>query len=273
MNKLQKHLSTCLIAAAALLVGASPAWAQVTLGKASNFAVLSAAPGHGGAVTCTNSIINGDVGSSGLKASVTQTNCTINGAIVAPVSAQVVSDFNTAYGKYTDANFPCTGLLNTAYTGQTVTLTPGVYCNTAAVTFTDSTLILDGQGDANAVWIFRIGTAGTGALTGTNFTVEFKNAVGQPCNVTWWVAQAVTMTTSGFQGTILAGAAITMTGLAGSTTPFNGNALSKAAVTLTDVTVNGCDATRGGKSKSKCNQGVGNGPEGCDPGRKGGNKL
>jgi hypothetical protein len=60
-----------------------------------------------------------------------------------------------------------------------------------------------------------------------------------------------------------------MTGLAGTTTPLNGDALAKAAVTLTDVTVTvtGCKASGGGKSQSKCNQGVGNGPEGCDPGK------
>lgn len=264
MNHLQKYLSTCLLATAALLVGAS-AWAQSvpSLGSASNFAVLSAAPNGGGAVTCTNSTITGDVGSSGARASVTRTKCTISGAVVAPVSAQVLTDFNTAYDQY--ALVSCTETLNSAYTGETVTLTPGVYCNTAGVTFTDSTLILDAQGDANAVWIFKIGTGGTGALTGTNFTVVMANG-GEACNVYWWVAEAVTMTTSGFQGTILAGAAITMTGLAGSTTPFNGDALAKAAVTLTDVTVTGCEAAGGGKSKSKCNQGVGNGPEGCDPG-------
>jgi len=76
------------------------------------------------------------------------------------------------------------------------------------------------------------------------------------------------MTTSGFQGTILAGAAITATGTAGSPpTPFVGRALAKAAVTLTDVAFVGCESSsRGGKSKSKCNQGVGNGPENCDPG-------
>ena len=134
------------------------------------------------------------------------------------------------------------------------------------MTFTDTTLTLDGQGDANAVWIFKIGTGGTGALTGTNFSVVMANG-GEPCNVYWWVAQAVTMTTSGFQGTILAGAAITMTGLAGTTTPFNGDALAKAAVTLTNVAVTACKASVGpGNSRSKCNQGVGNGPEGCDPG-------
>ena len=262
MNYLQKYLSTCLLATAALLGGVSPAWAQVSLGTASNFAVLSATSPSGGAVTCTDSTITGNVGSSGVRASVVQTRCTINGAIVAPVTAQVVADFNTAYGKYADIQ--CTGSLATAYTGATLTLTPGVYCNTAAVTFTDTTLILDGQGNANAVWIFKIGTGGTGALTGTNFSVVMTNG-GQPCNVTWWVAEAATMTTSSFQGTILAGAAITVTGLAGTTTPFNGNALAKAAVTLTDVTLASC-GTSAVTPLKHCNQGVGNGPELCDPG-------
>lgn len=266
MNQLQRSLSSCLLAVTALLGSTSPAGAAVapTLGAASNFAVLSAAFGGTGAVTCTNSGITGNVGSSGLPASVTQTGCTITGAVFAPVSTQVLVDFNAAYGQY--ANIPCTGSLNAAYTNTTLTLAPGVYCSTAAVTFTDTTLTLDGQGDPNATWIFRIGTGGTGALTGTNFSVVFTNG-GQPCNVYWWVAEAATMTTSAFQGTVLAGAAITMTGLAGNTTPFNGNALAKGAVTLTGVTVNACKASGDhGTPRSKCNQGVGNGPEGCDPG-------
>jgi Ice-binding-like len=281
MNHLQKHFSASLIALAALLSTAPMAWAATAplLGTASNFAVLSAAPGGGGAVTCTDSVVNGDVGSSGAMASVVQTNCTINGAIIAPVSANVLKDFNTAYDQY--ANIACTGTLDTAYTNATLTLTPGVYCNDAAVTFTDSTLTLDGQGNANATWIFKIGTGGTGALTGTNFTVNMANS-GDPCNVSWWVAEASTMTTSGFQGTILAGAAITLTGLAGTATPFNGDILAKAAITMTDVTVTGCvgkghkghdgdhDGDNDGhghdKDHKKCNQGVGNGSEGCDPG-------
>ncbi|MBK6613731.1 ice-binding family protein [Ottowia sp.] len=177
---------------------------------------------------------------------------------------QALADFNAAYDQY--ANIPCTGTLNAAYTNAALTLAPGVYCSAAAVTFTDTTLTLDGQGDPDATWIFKVGTGGTGALTGTNLSVVMTNG-GEPCNVYWWVAEAVTMTTSAFQGTLLAGAAITMTGLAGNTTPFNGNALSKAAVTLTGVTVAGCKAPAGpGKPRGKCNQGVGNGPEGCDPG-------
>jgi hypothetical protein len=246
-----------------------------SLGSAGSFAVLSAAPGGGGAVTCTNSTVYGDVGSSGDQASVTHNNCTITGAIIAPVSAKVLKDFNSAYDQY--AAISCTGSLATAYTNTTLTLTPGVYCNTAGVTFTNTTLFLNSQGDANAVWIFKIGTGGTGALTGTNFSVVMTGGGdGQPlplpCNVYWWVAQAATMTTttvttSGFQGTILAGAAITITGLAGTptTTTFNGDALAKAAVTLTDVILTGCEQA-GHTTGSGCNQGVGNGPEGCDPG-------
>jgi hypothetical protein len=236
------------------------------LGSASNFAVLSAAPDALGAVTCTTSTVNGDVGSSGPMTSVTQTLCTITGAVIAPVSDEVLADFNDAYDAY--AAIDCTGSLDTAYTGQTLTLTPGVYCNDAAVTFTDSTLTLDGQGDANAVWIFKIGTLGTGALTGTNFSVVMAGE-GDPCNVSWWVAEAATMTTSGFQGTILAGAAITVTGLAGTPTPFNGDVLAKAAVTLTDVTLTGCKGDDGGDHgcKDGKGKGKGHGQDCCDDGK------
>jgi hypothetical protein len=235
---------------------ASAAQAPVALGTAGNFTVLSAAPNAGGAVTLTNSAVIGNVGSSGLMASVVLTDSTISGTVIAPVSAQVLADFNNSYDQY--AAIPCTGSLDTAYTGATLTLTPGVYCNVAAVTFTNTTLTLNGS--STDTWIFKIGANGTGALTGTNFSVVMEGG-GVPCNVYWWVAQAATLTDSNFQGTILAGAAITITG-----GTFNGDALAKAAVTMTGAVITGCKATGGGKSQSKCNQGVGNGPEGCDPG-------
>ena len=114
---------------------------------------------------------------------------------------------------------------------------------------------------STSVWI----TSGTGALTGTHFSVVMAPGASA-CNVTWWVAEAATMTTSSFQGTILAGAAITATGVA-PTSPFEGRALAKAGVTLTNVAFLGCTGgSIGGTAKPKCNQGVGNGPEGCDPG-------
>ena len=255
----KKYLS---LGIAALLVGASPAFAvsppAPSLGTASNFAVLSAAPGGLGAVTCTDSTITGDVGSSGQPASVVQTNCTISGAIIAPVSAQVLTDFNSAYAAL--AGQSCDRFLTGTLAG--VTLAPGVYCFSAAATLT-GTLTL--AGSSTDTWLFKIGTSGTGALTGTDFSVVMANGASA-CNVTWWVAEAATMTTSDFKGTILAGAAITSTGVA-PTSPYEGRALAKAAVTLTNVAFVGCTSgSIGGTAKRKCNQGVGNGPEGCDPG-------
>src|SRR5438270_4739871 len=246
---------------------------SASLGSASNFAVLSAAPGGLGAVTCTGTTITGDVGSSGPPVSVVQTGCIINGSVVAPVSAQVLSDFSSAYTAV--GNMACDRVLTGTLAG--VTLSPGVYCFPAAATLT-GTLTLNGP--STGTWVFKVGTSGTGALTGTNFSVVMAGG-GNPCNVTWWVSQAATMTTSNFIGTILAGAAITTTsGTAGS---FNGRALSKAAVTFTGGTLMGCtggsigggggdgdgddgegdhdhDHDRDHK-KHKCNQGIGNGPE------------
>jgi len=130
------------------------------------------------------------------------------------------------------------------------------------------------NGPADGVWIFKVGTGGTGALTGTGFSVVMAgDAAGTDCpNVYWWVAQDATLTASNFQGTILAGADITVTG-----GTFNGEALAggagttsvpTGAVTLTNSTIHACPPAGGNvvHIKLKCNQGVGNGPEGCDPG-------
>jgi hypothetical protein len=237
-----------------------------SLGAASNFAVLSAAPGGGGAVTCVNTppptTIIGDVGSSGLPASVVNGGCTITGSVVAPVSAQVVADFNSAYAAL--ASQQCTQtFLQEAYTDENLSVNSGVICFPNGVTFTDATLTLNGNGP----WLFLVGGSGigSGALTGTNFNVVMPDGTN-PCDVTWWVRAGATMTTSQFIGTILAGAAITVT--SGGTGTFHGRALAKAAVTITGGTLTGCTggSLSGGNAKAKCNQGVGNGPEGCDPG-------
>lgn len=98
-------------------------------------------------------------------------------------------------------------------------------------------------------------------------------AEGTPCpNVYWWVAQGATLTTSFFQGTILAGADITLTGTTSHGDLLAGGAgttsVPTGAVTLTNSTVTFCPPAGGTvvHIKTKCNQGVGNGPEGCDPG-------
>ena len=53
-------------------------------------------------------------------------------------------------------------------------------------------------------------TTGTGDLTGTSFTVIMAGGA-LPCNVTWWVRQAATMTDSFLKGTVIAGTGVTVT--------------------------------------------------------------
>jgi hypothetical protein len=250
--------------------------------SASNFAVLANAE-----VTCTRGTITGDVGTflATPTGKVTQKEgCLINGTVHVG-DAAAISAYNAFLAEYDDvANTRCTGSLNTAYTDEAFTLRPGVYCNAADVTFTRTTLTLDGRGNQNAVWIFKIGTGGTGALTGTDLSVIWTGA--NPCNVTWWTAQGATLTDDQagvphpFVGTILAGAAITTTGTNTAGVPadhlsFTGDAFAKADVTMTDTDLVGCEGGKrngngDGKDKDKdkdnCNQGVGNGREDCDPG-------
>ena len=273
MKSCQKYFSTCLLA---LLTQA--AFAQVDLGAASDFALLSAPSGvarpggtaaqgtaaAAGAVTCTDSTITGNVGSTGLTASVTLTCAPLagTGVIIAPVPTGVLTDFYAAYDavKAVACDETLTGTLD----GRN--LTPGVYCFDAAAVLTGTLTLV---GPSTGTWIFKIGAGGTGgALTATDFTVAMA---GDACNVTWWSDAATTITRGDFKGSVLAGAAFTATGTATTGSTFTGQALAgrssvTAGVTVTDMVVTGCVGGGGGKAKSKCNQGVGNGPENCDPG-------
>jgi hypothetical protein len=198
---------------------------STSFGTAGSFAVLATT-----AVTCTDTTILGNVGVSPSGA-ITQTSCPVTGTIDTndSVSAQAMADFLLAYTAF--QAMPCTRTLTTL---DGLTLSPGVYCFDAAVTSTGGVLTLNGP--ATGTWIFKVGTLGTGALTGTGFSVVTPNGTPPACNsVYWWVAEAATMTDSQFVGTILAGAAITLT-----RGTFNGDAFSKAAVTITGDAVTGC---------------------------------
>src|SRR5712671_1466672 len=201
-----------------------PSTSAPSVGAAGNFAVLA-----GTAVTCTNGTITGNVGVSPGTA-IAQTSCPVTGTINSGNAAavQANSDFFIAYD-----TFKALACDRTLTTFDSQTLSPGVYCVDAAATFTDAVLTL--AGPANGLWIFKVGTLGTGALTGTRFSVVTPSGT-PPCNnVYWWVKQAATMTDSKFVGTILAGAAISMT-----RGTFNGDAFAKAAVTITGTAVTAC---------------------------------
>ncbi len=217
---------------------------------ASNFAVLA-----NQAVTCTDGSIIGDVGTFQAKptGSVTLTSCPVTGTVHVGdgVAKQAYKAFLAAYAALAPQVGQCDQAHTLTGTLAAQTLTPGTYCISSVAK--TGTLTLSGGGS----YVFLV----SGALTGTNFNVVLANGA-QACDVTWLTTAEATLTTSNFVGTILSGAAITLSG-----GTFHGNAYAKADVTITGTAVTGCEGgKRNGNDRDKCNQGVGNGPEGCDPG-------
>ena len=213
-----------------------------------------AIPGNGGKlavlggtnVTCiAPGVITGDVGVSpgGAVPFTNTTGCTIARTVhVTDVAAlrshRLPQCVRGAQGQPAHAVYP--DHLDCCLHGQcaaTGPLPPGVYCFPAAVTFTDTTLTLDGATNPNGIWIFKVGAA----LTGSGFKVVMANG-GQACNVFWAVDAAATWSTSTlpplFQGNILAGdpinGSIAITGGA-----LIGRALANVALTMTNTNVNG----------------------------------
>jgi hypothetical protein len=225
----------------AMLAGVWPLAAQAA-GGAADFAVLASGTG----LTCTNATVDGPVGvTTGTPVTLTPPNC----AFTVQNADGAYADFRKIYGGIANNLFPCQ-ILSGTLAGQS--LGTGVYCFPAAAALT-GTLTLTGTGP----WLFEIGTTG-GALTTTNFTVVGSN----PCNAFWWVQADVTTTDSTLQGTILGGGDITLT-----RTSIDGRAWATGAMTMTGPGNNifGCNGA-GTVARHHCNQGVGNGPEGCDPG-------
>lgn len=265
----------------------SPAGASALKHTAAVAPAPAPAPGYAvlanAAATCTSGAIAGDVGTflAPPARAITLTSCPVTGAsnVGTAGAVQAYDSFLNTYAALAPQPLDvCTALTGTL---DGVTLAPGTYCFPAAATLTG---VLTLRGPANGTWLFRIGSGvpPTGALTGTNFSVVMAGGA-QACNVTWWVAEAatVTMTGTSFQGSILAGAAITLTG-----GTFLGNVWSKADVTVTGTSITGCASVvigggggGGGcedgdddgegdcdKDHDKCDQGHGNGSEDCDPG-------
>ena len=215
--------------------GTASAQTQVPLGTAEPFAVLA-----GTTVTNTGpSVITGDLGISpgsactGLPAPCTGggpgvVNGTIHSADATAAGAQ--ADLTAAY--LNAAGQPVTATVGTELGGTT--LGPGVYDSAAGDFGITGTLTLDGQGNPDAVFIFKtastlVTAAGPGAST-----VSLINGA-QACNVFWQVGSSATLgTNSVFAGNILALTAITATTGA----VVDGRLLARnAAVTLDTNTV------------------------------------
>lgn len=88
-----------------------------------------------------------------------------------------------------------------------LTLTPGLYKSTSGYDISGTNLILDAQGDADAVFIFQMATTLT---TSTGLGVTLTNGATAR-NVFWQVgSSAVFGTNSAFKGTVMADQAITL---------------------------------------------------------------
>jgi len=214
-----------------LLVAAQPAIAQISLGTAQTFGVLG-----GSAVTNTGATtVNGNVGvSPGSAVGGFPPGIIVGGATHSndAVAQQAQNDLTTAYNNI--ASTPCTVDL----TGQNLgglTLTPGVYCYSTSAQLTGA-LTLNALGNANALFLFKIGSTLT---TASGSSVTVINNGGNSCNKAYWqVGSSATLGTgTSFVGDILALTSITLT--TGANT--NGRALARnGAVTLDTNNINGC---------------------------------
>ena len=202
--------------------------APVPMGSAANFDVL-------GASTVTNTgptiISGGDLGLSPGSSVTGFPPGTLTPPAVMhvtdPVAAQAQLDLSVAYGYA--AGLTGAALLPADMSG--LTFTPGLYKTSTTVMLSGGDVTLDAQGNANAVFIFQIGST----LTTITSTQVVLAGGAQAKNIFWQVGSSATLgTNSIFEGSILALASITIT----TGVNLEGRALAQnGAVTLDSNTI------------------------------------
>ena len=177
---------------------------SINLGSASTFAIMATAAISGG-----GDQVNGDVGlSPGSAQGIPPSE--INGVIhvddlaIIDAQAALLAAYNEAVSRSVNAQ-----TLEGNLGG--LTKTPGLYVNSSSVeisgTGANAILTLDAQGDANAVFIFKMASTLT---MGTGTSIVLSGGA-QAKNVYWKVGSSATLgTTSIFKGNILAAVTITV---------------------------------------------------------------
>ena len=175
------------------------------LGVASGYAVL-------GATTVTNTgatTINGDLGlSPGTSITGFPPGIVIGTTHQADtIAANAQSAATAAYNDLTGQACNVGPLGVTDLAGAV--LAPGVYCYSSSLAIsTGGVLTLDAGGNANAVWVFKVGSTLT---TISGASVVLVNGA-QQSNVFWQVGSSATLgSTTVFKGTIIALTSITVT--------------------------------------------------------------
>lgn len=235
------YLSALSLAVIGAFYGASPAFATPLLGSdLASFTVL-------GASTVTNvptSAIGGNVGvwSSGGANAITGFLSSPGVAVSDPQVTSGLVHAGTALAQSAQADLT-TAITNLGSLGAGtllaadlvgLTLAPGVYTVPAGVTNLSGVLTLDGQGNANAAWIFQMPST---LITSPNSVVNIINT-GSGAGVYWNVGSSATIdVNTTFLGNILALTSIAMNTTA---TDVCGRALADTgAVTLDQNTLSG----------------------------------
>ena len=181
---------------------------------------------NGTIYTCTNSV--------------TGPNSTGVNAAYCALATQARLDAQTAYLAL--AAMPSDGVLAGNLAGTTIN--PGVYTNSSSVLIQGGDLTLDALGDANAIFVFQIGSTLTVGGPGAAFPQSIILAGGaQAKNVFWQVGTAATINAGG--GGTMVGTIISQAGVSFSTAgnvalvTLNGRALSLgASVTMVNTVIN-----------------------------------
>ena len=181
---------------------------------------------NGTIYTCTNSV--------------TGPNSTGVNAAYCALATQARLDAQTAYLAL--AAMPSDGVLAGNLAGTTIN--PGVYTNSSSALIQGGDLTLDALGDANAIFVFQIGSTLTVGGPGAAFPQSIILAGGaQAKNVFWQVGTAATINAGG--GGTMVGTIISQAGVSFSTAgnvalvTLNGRALSLgASVTMVNTVIN-----------------------------------
>lgn len=199
----------------------------IDLGSAANFAILA---GAGVTNTGVTTLIKGDVGSFPTATIAGLLPANVIGilyTVASPVVGQAKIDLTTALN---DAQSRTLNAISLPGQIGGLTLAPGLYVNSTSSgisgTGANGILTLDAGGNANAVWIFKMGST---LITGPGTSIVLAGNA-QAKNIYWSVGTSATLgTNSSFYGNILADQSITLN--TGAT--LTGRALTRvAAVTL-----------------------------------------